>query len=868
MRDGEQVLLTLGGDADAYGRLISKYSGSMYRLAYSLCGRADIAEETVQEAFTDGYLCLRSLEKPDAYGGWLAQIVRRKCYRCITRRKSCADIEELGELTDRDELTPPELILRDEKQRRVRDAVEALPPACRDAARLFYLDGLDVRETASRLGIPEGTVKSRLYDAREKLRKELWDMNENMAPSADFEKKIRQRITELSHYYVLYSQKPGGFESELTETLRMIGTLGDERKKQFYSAEVYKYAVWFAEKSDKDGYEQRKREAAEAGANAEIIADDLISRAIGINDNRKTLEFIDNTALPALDAYTGADNIGTARGKLIFWRGYARVGLNDLDGAADDFNEAARLITPSDIYQAVAVAAARLLGLAKKNSAFPGTGLRAVSEKILKDGDRLLFVAQPGFSYNLLLNSRHRFDSLFFFTSRCRRTLLDTSMKPGESICEDGASLTCVSDCESVATPAGEFEGCRHIRVTASHRNLGDYIAEAWYRDGVGLIKATFESDRGAERYLLSEYTIKGGTGPLPFAEGNRWVYINPELPSWLYTRYESRVEYTDESSANISAVALVTVRRNYMELAAELDSEACLTVADSVCDAWKLEDAISLLRAAVRANSSSDAVQCALAGIDTLSRFADYQRRGYRFCPSSVSGSYLTVKGDRTEYDEQGYISFGPYRFGTRGAENRIFGNKLLRYLQKLTGCVWDKNWAAGYSAELPTGYPDTAAQLTVEDGGVVITPAGSFERCLKLTLSAEVPYRGDRYYFKDNYSYTWCGKKEYWFAPGVGIVRHVCTWGDRLASEALLTGYSVPAAASDEYMPVHIGSHWEYDETNLSAEGYRAKKIMKVASGIGGKYLLTEQQEFIYLGTEEQYESFKAALKAKKDN
>ena len=59
---------------------------------------------------------------------------------------------------------------------------------------------------------------------------------------------------------------------------------------------------------------------------------------------------------------------------------------------------------------------------------------------------------------------------------------------------------------------------------------------------------------------------------------------------------------------------------------------------------------------------------------------------------------------------------------------------------------------------------------------------------------------------------------------------------------------------------MPLSLGCMWEYDETNLTGEGYRARRILKVAFGINGKYLTHDMQEFLWLGTEDAYEAYKA--------
>lgn len=60
-----------------------------------------------------------------------------------------------------------------------------------------------------------------------------------------------------------------------------------------------------------------------------------------------------------------------------------------------------------------------------------------------------------------------------------------------------------------------------------------------------------------------------------------------------------------------------------------------------------------------------------------------------------------------------------------------------------------------------------------------------------------------------------------------------------------------------------MHLGSRWEYEETHLASEGYRAANIIAVQSGVGGRYEITTAQEFVYLGSVENYEKLPRMLK-----
>ena len=297
-------------------------------------------------------------------------------------------------------------------------------------------------------------------------------------------------------------------------------------------------------------------------------------------------------------------------------------------------------------------------------------------------------------------------------------------------------------------------------------------------------------------------------------------------------------------------------LKKNY-ETEYQLDSSVYMDKANDLSESWKLHEAADELKKAVRANSTQDDAALALSWIPVMERFADYHDKGWRFCPGSM-GNWTFRKDDASVKLAWGDWSIGPYRLGTRGhKEDRIFGVKPLRYLEQLAGSAWNDEWKPGYTGT--RRFMEIDVTLAVTDGGAVTVPAGTFDNCLKLTITAEKPDADDpEYYFRDNYNLMFCGTKEFWYAPGVGIVRHDCHWGDILDSSCVLVRYDLPAA-DDSMFPVQIGNRWEYDETHLTEENYRAKFIMSVVCGIGGRFTVSTSQEFVWQGTEEEYEAWK---------
>jgi len=865
MEERETVLRAQAGDGEAFERLVEQYSAGIYRLCLGLCGNGFDAEDAVQETFIDAFLYLKSLSDPDRFPAWLRSIARRKAARKLASRRYDEDIDALADFLPSSEASPLDLLLDRENGGRVAEAFGRLSEKRRVAAELFYLRGMRVREIAARLDVNENTVKSRLYDAREQLRKELSYMNGEQKDNITLLKeKIKKQLISLNRYYSLHGgQYDEGFKTEVDSTLKLIEEAEEGETKNSLLADALKHKI-IGDKSlgeeEKKALTERKERAAKDGKNAAVIADALIDDYFEMGGDEKKLEFLDKTALPEIENYKGSETYGYAKGALLFWRGRTLCESDRFDEARADFTEAVRLIDPSDAYHANAVAALRTLDrLAEAAERIAGAGGWSVTgEGFLRDGTRLLFKNQPGFDIgSCSLRFPRDFASFTFFASMCRRTLFDAAMNPGDTITDEKnhASLTCISKDERIRVKAGEFADCLHMRTEAKPEWFEHYVLDAWYAPGVGPVKVIVSTEGAEETYELTEYEIRGGEGYMPFAVGNRWAYENPDIPDWVYQTIERSVEYTDGTLTNEAVTEPYALKKGY-EQSEELDSSVYLSFASALIDEWKIAEAVEMLKKAVRLNVHEESVRIALYGIEALSRFLEYQKKGYRFCPSSVNALTFIRDADGVRLSFSPDVYFGLSRYGERGRyEDRIFGIKTFRYLNQFMGRIWDRKWVPGYREEKTT-YDGLPLVFTVEEGGTVTVPAGTFEHCRKITILVKKPEdKSDHWYFEDNYSHVDAGRKEYWFAPGVGLVKSVSTWGEECEAGCVLVSYSVPAAQEDDFYPVEIGNAWEYEEPHLAAEGYRAKRIDRIASGMNGRYLVTDSQEFVCFRTEEEY-------------
>lgn len=163
-----------GGDRDAFDALYEKYKNTLLRMAFLVSGRMEDAEDIVQETFVKCYLHIGELKKNEGFRSWLFQILYRTAYRQIKKSRREIPDEEIGIRADAtDGVTSLDRIIRTESERLVNSAVQSLDFKHRAVVILFYYNEMSTREIAKVLECTEGTVKSRLFTARKKLRGKL-----------------------------------------------------------------------------------------------------------------------------------------------------------------------------------------------------------------------------------------------------------------------------------------------------------------------------------------------------------------------------------------------------------------------------------------------------------------------------------------------------------------------------------------------------------------------------------------------------------------------------------------------------------------------------------------------------------------------
>ena len=157
--------LAKGGDKEAFSKLIENVKLKLYKTGMSILRNDDDTCDALQETLISAYQNIKKLEHPEYFSTWIIRIMINKCYDIIKKNKKVTNInDKLKETAD-----PYYEMYVNESE--LENVLKRLDTDLKMVTVLFYYDDLSVTEIAEVLNIPEGTVKSRLSRAREKISK-------------------------------------------------------------------------------------------------------------------------------------------------------------------------------------------------------------------------------------------------------------------------------------------------------------------------------------------------------------------------------------------------------------------------------------------------------------------------------------------------------------------------------------------------------------------------------------------------------------------------------------------------------------------------------------------------------------------------
>jgi len=181
------IVLCQKGDRDAFGPIVEAYKRKAYFTALGILGDPEDAHDVSQEAFIRAFRALRRFDLERDFAPWFFRILRNLCSSVLAKRKKRPS-RSLDELRERgrepvadDRFRPDMLAERTEAAERIWRGLAALDRKSREVIVLKDLQDYRYREIAEILEIPIGTVMSRLYHARQKLKDQLVGEEESLA---------------------------------------------------------------------------------------------------------------------------------------------------------------------------------------------------------------------------------------------------------------------------------------------------------------------------------------------------------------------------------------------------------------------------------------------------------------------------------------------------------------------------------------------------------------------------------------------------------------------------------------------------------------------------------------------------------------
>ncbi|MHC5040061.1 MAG: RNA polymerase sigma factor [Planctomycetota bacterium] len=195
--DHDLMQRLLEGIPEAFEELFKRYERPVFLRLLKIVRQESSAEDLLQEVFLRLWTCADQWRGTGSLAGWLLTTATRLAlnHQRSLRRRRVQSIDVRGEPGEEEEtqlpgwmidaaaLRPDHILEEEERRAALRRLTHALPEGQREVLRLVHEAGMEIREVAEELGIPPGTVKSRLHHARTRIARKLADPKERKEDS-------------------------------------------------------------------------------------------------------------------------------------------------------------------------------------------------------------------------------------------------------------------------------------------------------------------------------------------------------------------------------------------------------------------------------------------------------------------------------------------------------------------------------------------------------------------------------------------------------------------------------------------------------------------------------------------------------------
>lgn len=801
--DEALVELTLLGDETAYEELVTRHQRAVMGTAYKVTKNRFSAEDASQDAFVSAWMNLCELRDASKFGAWVCSFAKN-CARTLERHYRAAIPDISLDTLEGFEIAEEDEPFAEDDLENVRRSVDLLSEKIRETVRLHYFEGKSVAEIAEILSVPAGTVKWRLSEGRKQLRKGYGIMEKTYDENESLVARVIRQVEALK-LWQLKNDKTG-FEEEYRAVLANVEALEDSKEKSSMLADTLLRGYWWLPGEKNKEVFERTKKSAEDGHNDDVMMTVAYMEHEKYSGEER-IRFMRETQIP----YYREGGYPKTLAYIWFWLGYEYRKKGEYEEAIRCYEQVMNILTPSDVYYANAKSAIegeKRSIAAEKNHDVIRYNAGVTGEVYRKINGKLYFWEQPGYG----ASTDGANGSLFWNMSLCDGLMLDESMKTGDTVTssDEKITLTYLKNDGACDTPAGHFENCS-VYIIDSER-YGLTHCETWLCDGIGIVRQIVTRHDDSYEWVLSSYKTSGKGGLLPFEAGNRWEYALAEREATGITERENIFEVTacDAGSVTLSNM-------NFMAVTGYYDTWEGKTAEARYCYCKKItsDDEIlcdvsgAMKRAEELAVTKRQKLHTAIAN--------KVMRRIFETDPT-INPDY-TEKGrwNFFEYDaikkSDGKISCDDLRkYSFEWKDMSDCGRKCVGYkvlysfffsiLQDAAGCLWSDKWQDGYHFDERKSGKYVTKNFNVKGGETVITPAGTFENCLRVSFDFQA------------WGY-FSGRSEYLFADGVGIVRFEHPYGEDKCAVWELTEYK---GTGKGFFPTDDGLFRRYEADALS--------------------------------------------------
>jgi len=175
------ISLCIAGDPYAIETFVRLYEAGVYRLALSIVGDPAEANEITQETFISALRSLPGYQEKKSLKAWLYTIALNHSRSLLRKRKSLRRLgtvlTSIFRIDQQKQIKPEEAVIQNEKEAALWEALNRLDEKFRTVLVLRYFHELSISEISDILSVHEGTIHSRLFSAREKLREALQQLD-------------------------------------------------------------------------------------------------------------------------------------------------------------------------------------------------------------------------------------------------------------------------------------------------------------------------------------------------------------------------------------------------------------------------------------------------------------------------------------------------------------------------------------------------------------------------------------------------------------------------------------------------------------------------------------------------------------------